>query len=83
MMQLELLLDVDGDGKLAVSPTKAKTFVYLTKCKLNPPRNPFVILPASGKLTPYPGDNFRVGYCVTGSFPCSRLVLWTIKGRCD
>ncbi len=82
-MQLELLLDTDGDGKLKTTPARAKKIVYLSQCKTNPPKNPFVIIPAFGKLTLSPNDNFRVGYCVDGTFPRCRWTTWSIRDLCD
>ncbi|MGY4706460.1 PKD domain-containing protein [Candidatus Bipolaricaulota sp. J31] len=80
ILQLNLLLDTDGDGSLQTSPVKARSFVYVGPCKITPPRNPFVIAPAYGQLQLKPSNNFRIGYCVKGEFPeeC-QLVLWKIR----
>jgi len=79
-MQLTLYLDLDGDGvpKPAREQDRPK-LVFLRTCKVNPPYNPFSILAPRGATVPLPNQNFRVGYCVGGTYPNCTYVTWDIE----
>jgi len=79
-MQLTLYLDLDGDGvpKPAREQDRPK-LVFLRTCKVNPPYNPFSILAPRGATLPLPNQNFRVGYCVGGTYPNCTYVTWDIE----
>jgi PKD repeat protein/subtilisin family serine protease len=81
-MQLTLYLDLDGDGvpKPAREQDRPK-LVFLRTCKVNPPYNPFSILAPRGATLPLPNQNFRVGYCVGGTYPNCTYVTWDIEHR--
>lgn len=79
-MQLTLYLDLDGDGvpKPAREQDRPK-LVFLRSCKVNPPYNPFSIIAPRGATVPLPNQNFRVGYCVGGTYPNCTYVTWNIE----
>ncbi|MBC7099501.1 PKD domain-containing protein [Candidatus Bipolaricaulota bacterium] len=79
-MQLTLYLDLDGDGvaKPAREQDRPK-LVYLRTCRTNPPYNPFSIIAPRGVTALLPSQNFKLGYCVGGTYPNCTYVTWDIE----